>query len=128
MKSSMTSAVLAIAAFSSCSLAAITMEMSKTPFVGLKNRRRDISTRASFSEALGNNFTAGNYMINVEVGTPPQKIAMAIDTGSSDVWVLDVSADLCTEPILGEEYGTGCQTPCEFCFITFLHPLLTLHS
>jgi len=52
-------------------------------------------------------------MATVKVGTPGQNIVLAIDTGSSDTWVLDVTADLCTDPQYQAEEMTGCQTPCK---------------
>lgn len=49
-------------------------------------------------------------MATVSVGTPGQQQALAIDTGSSDVWVLDVSADACTDPLIQEQAFDGCIT------------------
>jgi hypothetical protein len=79
-----------------------------------KLSKRQLQVRATILEELGNNFTGQSYMATVTVGTPPQEIALAIDTGSSDTWVLDSKADLCTDTEYQEEEGTGCQTPCEF--------------
>ncbi|OLN96398.1 putative aspartic-type endopeptidase OPSB 2 [Colletotrichum chlorophyti] len=55
-----------------------------------------------------NNITGGGYYAEVEVGTPGQKALLHIDTGSSDTWVIDRGADLCTTRYLQAEYGTGC--------------------
>jgi hypothetical protein len=57
---------------------------------------------------LGNNVTGGSYMANITVGTPPQSISVALDTGSADLWVLDTTADLCTEKQLQDYYYGGC--------------------
>ncbi|KAI9710386.1 MAG: hypothetical protein M1828_002174 [Chrysothrix sp. TS-e1954] len=36
------------------------------------------------------------YYANVSLGTPPQDLALHIDTGSSDLWVNTASSELCT--------------------------------
>ena len=47
----------------------------------------DIAKRGSIqSNAVGTNYFS-YYYTNVTIGSPPQKIALVIDTGSSDVWV-----------------------------------------
>jgi hypothetical protein len=53
-------------------------------------------------------------MATVSVGTPGQQQTLAIDTGSSDVWLLDVSADACTDPTIQQEAEDGCVSTCEY--------------
>jgi hypothetical protein len=52
-------------------------------------------------------------MVTVQVGTPGQTQTLAIDTGSSDVWVLDVDADGCTSAYIQEEAEDGCASTCK---------------
>ncbi|KAI1462908.1 aspartic peptidase domain-containing protein [Daldinia caldariorum] len=54
--------------------------------------RRRVGT---YSQELNNNLTGGGYYAQVTVGTPPQTVDLVVDTGSSDVWILDSRADLC---------------------------------
>lgn len=35
------------------------------------------------------------YLVNITVGTPPQKLSVTLDTGSSDLWIPAASAPLC---------------------------------
>ncbi|KAI0007047.1 aspartic peptidase domain-containing protein [Xylariaceae sp. FL0662B] len=59
----------------------------------------------TYSQELNNNITVGGYYAQVSVGTPPQTVDLVLDTGSSDVWLLDSSADLCRSARLQEYYG-----------------------
>lgn len=52
----------------------------------------------------------GGYYAEVALGTPPQPVTLILDTGSSDVWVLDTNADLCQSPTLQSVYGTCLAT------------------
>jgi hypothetical protein len=46
-------------------------------------------------------------MATISVGTPAQTIALDIDTGSSDVYVIATGADECTSAEVIAQYG-GC--------------------
>jgi hypothetical protein len=59
----------------------------------------------TYSQELNNNLTGGGYYTEVSLGTPPQPVTLILDTGSSDVWVLDSHADLCRSPALQARYG-----------------------
>ena len=116
MKPNTASAFLTIAAFSSSALAAMTLNIARNPAAQPlpKISRRHLSRRSStITETLVNNVTGGFYMAAVSVGTPAQQIDLAIDTGSSDVWLLDVTADLCTNTAEQAYYDSGCQTTCK---------------
>ncbi|KAE9381138.1 acid protease [Stipitochalara longipes BDJ] len=63
-------------------------------------RKRDaerLQKRSPFTVELGNiDFLGGGfYYVNASVGTPPQEVALDIDTGSSDVWMFGI--DSCDE-------------------------------
>jgi len=49
----------------------------------------------TISETLSNKVTL--YYANVTIGTPPQSVALHIDTGSSDLWVNTANSTLCTQ-------------------------------
>ncbi|KAI0405609.1 aspartic peptidase domain-containing protein [Xylaria palmicola] len=64
----------------------------------------------TYSQELNNNLTGGGYFAEVALGTPPQPVTLILDTGSSDVWVLDTNADLCHSRSLQFIYGTCLAT------------------
>ncbi|KAI0440015.1 aspartic peptidase domain-containing protein [Xylaria telfairii] len=64
----------------------------------------------TYSQELNNNLTGGGYYAEVALGTPPQPVTLILDTGSSDVWVLDTNADLCQSRTLQSLYGTCLAT------------------
>ena len=113
MKAPSASAVLSVAALSSTAHAAFSMNIARDPASKLKTR--NLKKRASLTESLVNNVTGGDYVAKVSVGTPPQQVNLAIDTGSSDVWVISSSADLCTSASLQQQYTDGCTSVCKFC-------------
>jgi hypothetical protein len=67
---------------------------------------RNLFARTPINEALLNNRTL--YQANVTVGTPPQPFSLDIDTGSSDVYILDKNADQCTSASVQDSAGGGC--------------------
>ncbi|KAF2970886.1 hypothetical protein GQX73_g2636 [Xylaria multiplex] len=64
----------------------------------------------TYSQELNNNLTGGGYYADVALGTPPQPVTLILDTGSSDVWVLDSNANLCQSRSLQFLYGTCLAT------------------
>lgn len=112
MRSLTLSTALSVLTLASYSLAAVKMDIRKGP--SPKVSKRQLQMRATVIEELANNFTGQSYMATVTVGTPSQDISLAIDTGSSDTWVLSSEADLCTDKAYQAEEGTGCQTPCRW--------------
>ncbi|RYP75186.1 hypothetical protein DL771_002511 [Monosporascus sp. 5C6A] len=77
--------------------------------IGKTKRLPPLHKRADpILQELHNNVTGGGYYAEVSVGTPPQTVSLILDTGSSDVWVLDSNANLCTSSRMQEENGGGC--------------------
>ncbi|CAG8970838.1 hypothetical protein HYALB_00000815 [Hymenoscyphus albidus] len=70
----------------------------------------DLKSRALITSTLYSNLTRGSYYIEIDVGTPPQPQRLFLDTGSSDVWLLDSAADLCLDPRLQRIHLGGCGT------------------
>jgi hypothetical protein len=111
------SALVAIGALTSCTNAVFTMSIMRNPETTML-KKRGLEVRSTITETLDNNSTGGDYIAKVSVGTPPQEVTLAIDTGSSDVWMMAVDADLCTSAVLQAKYQRGgCASTCE------LHPL-----
>ncbi|KAK3367628.1 aspartic peptidase domain-containing protein [Podospora didyma] len=79
----------------------VPINIEKAPGSDLPERR--LRRRAHFEESLENNRTG--YFAYVDIGTPPQTIKMHVDTGSTDVWVLSKTVDLCNNVTLQDEFG-----------------------
>ena len=59
------------------------------------NRRREVGIPLLNGGGPGN--TVQQYWVNVTVGTPPQSLALQLDTGSSDMWILSNQAQTCVQ-------------------------------
>ncbi|ELR07120.1 hypothetical protein VC83_02421 [Pseudogymnoascus destructans] len=70
----------------------------KQPASARDHTRRDIHSRATVLEQLDNSHLRGSYYANITVGTPPQPISVILDTGSSDLWILAKTANVCLNP------------------------------
>jgi hypothetical protein len=56
--------------------------------------RRD-SPDDTVDALLTQNTNKLEYLINITVGTPPQNLAVTLDTGSSDLWIPAASSAMC---------------------------------
>jgi hypothetical protein len=115
MKAPTASAILSVVALGSCAFAAVTIPIAKNPEAKPKVKRgRNLLPRSAITESLQNNATGGDYIAQVTVGTPGQTQTLLLDTGSSDVWMLASTADLCTDPAVQSYYQTGgCSSTCK---------------
>jgi predicted aspartyl protease len=105
--------VVAIAGLSAYTHAAFTLGISRNP-EATNLKKRGLEVRSTVTESLNNNKTGGDYIATVSVGTPGQTITLAIDTGSSDVWMMSADADICTSAALQEQVGKGgCSSTCQ---------------
>ncbi|KAI0179049.1 aspartic peptidase domain-containing protein [Hypoxylon sp. FL1284] len=50
------------------------------------------------TEVVSNEVLRGGYFATCQVGTPPQKLTLQLDTGSSDIWVPSSGASVCQQP------------------------------
>jgi hypothetical protein len=79
------------------------------PTLRIGTKTPSLHRRDALTQALVNNITGGGYYVDVTVGTPPQKVSMVLDTGSSDAWVVSYKAPLCTNAKLQQVYGDSCS-------------------
>lgn len=111
MKLSDTVTLLALAATAAAEVVAIPVKRNTAGSVRKRSPR--LSKRATVTESLINNVTAGGYYATVSVGTPGQDLTLVLDTGSSDAWVVSADADLCTEKKYQIYYDETCGATCE---------------
>jgi len=88
------SASLATMAMASCSMAAVSLSLSKSQKPHHGSHKRYLAGRDSKSQEVLSNHRM-YYMANVQIGNPPQNISLDIDTGSSDTWIPWVNSAVC---------------------------------
>ncbi|EXJ91285.1 hypothetical protein A1O1_04395 [Capronia coronata CBS 617.96] len=87
----------AIAAFTSTCLASpgyLKLDVERRAPLDRRLVRRQNSD-GSFDAPVTQNTNKLEYLVNITVGTPAQRLAVTLDTGSSDLWVPAASAPLC---------------------------------
>lgn len=77
----------------------------------LNSRPKSKLERRSFTASLQNYLPGLEYFVAVEMGTPPQKLELIVDTGSSDVWTFAPgvceSAQTSGQACLGGSFDTS---------------------
>ncbi|KAJ3576769.1 hypothetical protein NP233_g228 [Leucocoprinus birnbaumii] len=63
-------------------------------------RRDEIKRAISADISVINQYQDFNYLATVGIGTPPQKLAVGLDTGSADLWVADSLCLACNKDTL----------------------------
>ncbi|KAE9371591.1 acid protease [Stipitochalara longipes BDJ] len=71
----------------------------------LPNSGASLARRDYVAETLNNNLTVGGYLASVQVGTPSQTLLLMVSTGSSDIWVIDSSSNICAQSCLTPFYS-----------------------
>ncbi|KAK6952170.1 hypothetical protein Daesc_006703 [Daldinia eschscholtzii] len=104
--SALATAVAAAAAAAGAATSTSSQKVIPVSFGRSTTRQPALHRRAgTYSQELNNNLTGGGYYAQVTVGTPPQTVDLVVDTGSSDVWILDSRADLCRSKTMQNYYG-----------------------
>ncbi|KAI1291291.1 aspartic peptidase domain-containing protein [Xylaria venustula] len=116
MRASLSLAGLGLGLFAASAVAhkIVSLPFSRTGGTGTASGRTTNSSvrkrGGTYSQELINNLTVGGYYAHVSLGTPPQPVTLTVDTGSSDVWILDSRADLCQSTTKQHYYGTCLAT------------------
>ncbi len=75
----------------------------------------------TFEEVVTNEQTRGGYFATCRLGTPGQNLTLQLDTGSSDIWVPYVKAEVCQAAKTGGCSFGACMPPSGLTRPTHLH-------
>jgi len=111
MKSKKPYSLLAISALITFASAinVVSLGIQRSTTLAAQLKRREIIKRDPISATINNVGALHGYAVNVTIGTPPQTLALGVDTGSSDVWLLSSTSDLCTSVALQQKTGQTCN-------------------
>lgn len=78
-----------------------------------EDKTLDTRQARTIEEVIKNDKTKGGYFATCKIGTPGQDVTLQLDTGSSDIWVPDSGANICSQSRVsnGCELGSCKYTP-----------------
>lgn len=109
MKATVLSSAISVALLAGGSQAAFKLKIAQTDQPTTLSKRYLLPRQDAHKVDLKNNFWS--YAAEVSVGTPPQSISLAIDTGSSNTWFTDSQVERCTDPKIIASKGK-CKSAC----------------